>query len=268
MKTVLMTGPPGMVVSLAEAKAHLRVDHTADDGYIQALIISATDQAENILRRRLITQTWRAYYPGWPWKHTGFIVPFGQLQSVTSVHYRDSYETEYTWDSGEYLVDTASDPGRVILGYSKTYPSETLSPLNPVWIDFTCGYGDHAIKSVTGATNATPIVITSTAHGYVTGDRVMISAVGGNTNANGIWKITRLTADTYSLDASVGNAAYTAATGLCVKVDVPEPIRTVIKLMISDMYDNRESIVVGKPVSEVPGHIVNLLWPYRIWVEA
>ena len=63
--------------------------------------------------------------------------------------------------------------------------------------------------SITGATQATPIVITSAAHGLTTGARVTITGVEGNTAANGTFTITKLTADTFSLDGTTGNAAYT-----------------------------------------------------------
>lgn len=64
--------------------------------------------------------------------------------------------------------------------------------------------------SITGATNATPIVITSTAHGLQTGARVTVSGVGGNTAANTTATITRVSADTFSLDGVAGNGAYTS----------------------------------------------------------
>lgn len=66
------------------------------------------------------------------------------------------------------------------------------------------------IPAVSGATNATPIVITSATHGYATGDRVTIRDVGGNTNANGNWTITVLTTNTFSLNNSSGNSNYTS----------------------------------------------------------
>ena len=77
----------------------------------------------------------------------------------------------------------------------------------------TSGTGTTSFRntaSVTGATNATPIVITSVAHGLTTGTRVTITGVGGNTAANGSFIITRVSADTFSLDGSVGNGAYTS----------------------------------------------------------
>lgn len=64
--------------------------------------------------------------------------------------------------------------------------------------------------SVTGATNASPIVITSASHGLTTGQRVTIADVGGNTAANGTFTITRVDASTFSLDGSTGNGAYTS----------------------------------------------------------
>lgn len=64
--------------------------------------------------------------------------------------------------------------------------------------------------TITGATNASPIVITSVAHGLTTGTRVTITGVGGNTAANATWVITRIDADTFSLTSSTGDGAYTS----------------------------------------------------------
>ena len=73
--------------------------------------------------------------------------------------------------------------------------------------------------SITDATNATPIVITAATHGLNTNDQVYIKDVGGNTAANNSatnphWSVTRLTANTFSLQDDngnniAGNGAYT-----------------------------------------------------------
>jgi hypothetical protein len=65
--------------------------------------------------------------------------------------------------------------------------------------------------TITGATNANPIVITSAGHGLSTGNQVAIRECLGNTAANGTWTVTRLTADTFSLDGSTGNGTYTTS---------------------------------------------------------
>lgn len=66
-------------------------------------------------------------------------------------------------------------------------------------------------RTVTNATNASPIQITtSAANALVTGQTVTISGVGGNTAANGTWVITRVDGTSFTLNGSVGNAAYTS----------------------------------------------------------
>lgn len=62
--------------------------------------------------------------------------------------------------------------------------------------------------SVTDASNTTPIVLTSAGHGLTTGTRVTVISVTGNTAANGTFVVTRINADTFSLDSSVGNGDY------------------------------------------------------------
>ena len=61
------------------------------------------------------------------------------------------------------------------------------------------------VRAITSSTNATPIVVTATAHGYATGDLVTINGHATNTAANGTWTVTKITNDTFSLDGSVGN---------------------------------------------------------------
>lgn len=78
--------------------------------------------------------------------------------------------------------------------------------------------------TITGATNATPIVITIVGHGLLTGMTVTIADVTGNTAANGTWAITALTADTFSLDTSVGNGAYAGGGTCLVTPDLPVPL--------------------------------------------
>jgi hypothetical protein len=80
----------------------------------------------------------------------------------------------------------------------------------------------HPSGSITGATNASPIVVASTAHGLVTGNQVTVTGVGGNTAANGTFSVTRVDADHFSLDGSAGNGAYTSG-GTWKVVPPPTP---------------------------------------------
>lgn len=65
--------------------------------------------------------------------------------------------------------------------------------------------------TITGATNASPIVITSVGHGLTTGTRVTITGVLGNTAANGTFTVTLINSSTFSLDGSTGNGTYSGS---------------------------------------------------------
>lgn len=71
----------------------------------------------------------------------------------------------------------------------------------------------QVIGAASAMTNASPIVVTLTGHGLSTGDFVNITNALGNTAANGPWQITRIDADTFSLNNSTGNGTYTASSG-------------------------------------------------------
>lgn len=68
-------------------------------------------------------------------------------------------------------------------------------------------------KAISSSTDATPIVITtSSSHGYSTGDFVQIFGHTTNVAANGIYKITVLTATTFSLQ-NLNTGANIAGSG-------------------------------------------------------
>ena len=62
--------------------------------------------------------------------------------------------------------------------------------------------------TITAASNAAPIVVTSATHGRATGDWLYVSTVLGNAAANGLWKITKVDANSFELDGSVGDGTY------------------------------------------------------------
>lgn len=77
----------------------------------------------------------------------------------------------------------------------------------------TSGTGSLSVMDsgdITDATNASPIVITSANHKLTTGTKVTIAGVVGNNAANGTFDITVVDQDTFSLDGSTGDGAYTS----------------------------------------------------------
>jgi hypothetical protein len=67
-------------------------------------------------------------------------------------------------------------------------------------------------KTVTAATQANPVQITAAAHGYTTGDEIMLAGIGGMTQINDrIFTITAVDANTFTLNG-VDGTAFTAYT--------------------------------------------------------
>jgi uncharacterized phiE125 gp8 family phage protein len=66
MSAILLTAPAVEPVTLDEAKAYLRVEHSDDDDVIAALIAGSRIHVEAQPRRALITQSWRISADNWP----------------------------------------------------------------------------------------------------------------------------------------------------------------------------------------------------------
>ena len=90
------------------------------------------------------------------------------------------------------------------------------------------------VVDVTGNT-VSPIVIEATAHGLTTGTQIVVSAVQGNTAANGTFTITFVDADHFSLDGSTGNGAYTGGGNY----GTPAPAGTPVSLYRVWQYANQ-----------------------------
>lgn len=135
--------PENEPVTTAEAKLHLRVDHSTDDDLIDILITAARRLVERESLHALITQTWCLYLPAWP-AGTEIELPWPPLQSVTHIKYTDEDGDVNTLSTDVYAVDTDSIPGRVYLKPDQSWPSDTLYPGNPIAITFDAGFGDES----------------------------------------------------------------------------------------------------------------------------
>ncbi len=115
--------------------------NVTEDALLASLITSARQYAETLTRRQFITATFDMFLDAFPSKRE-IKIPYGQLQSVASVKYKTSEGVETTMTAGsDYLVDTTSDHGRIVLPTGKSWASFIPYPLNPITIRFICGYG-------------------------------------------------------------------------------------------------------------------------------
>ena len=191
MPLKLITAPTAEPVSLVEAKLHLRVEHSADDTLIGALITAARRSAEHELGRALITQTRELVFDGFPVAEIDLQLP--DVQAIVSVKYiADDTGTEVTLASTDYSLDADSTPCWLLPDYTVGDWPAARDTTNAVRIRFTAGYGDAGS-------------------------------------------------------------------------DVPAAIRQWILLGIGTLYAQREGVVAGVSLAELPrGYVGGLLDPYRV----
>ena len=178
MKRILLEGPAVEPVLLAEAKAHLRIDGSAEDDLIGALIAAARVAVETEIRRVLIAQKWRAIVEGWPAE--GVTLPLRPAISLEAVRFIDA--------AGAATVLTASD-----YEFDPADFSVTLDPVASAVryeIDFTAGYGTSG-------------------------------------------------------------------------VDVPQPLRQAIRLLVTHWYEHRSAVTLGDDPANAPLGFRELVAPYR-----
>ncbi|CAI2719743.1 head-tail connector protein [Nitrospina watsonii] len=164
MARILKTAPAEEPLSLAEVKAYLKVTSADDDALITCILAGVRRACEAWTGRALVTQTWTVWLDGFPRAsrceapHSGYFdlpvdhfdrvspiihLPLPPLQSVTFLKTYGADNQAATFDSVRYFVDTASQPGRIVLNASASWPSG-LRNANAVEIEFVAGYGAAA----------------------------------------------------------------------------------------------------------------------------
>lgn len=234
MVTKLYQPPACTPVSLVEAKAQLYVTHTADDGLISGIVRAATNRAEQFTGRKFVYRKSIAYFDGFPCARyrrscrdlydTGeFRLPFGWLVGVDGIRYRLLSGEWTTLDASRYIVDTDSEPGRVVLPDGGEWPTDDLYPVNPVEITFSHGRKFGPVWSQ---------------HTAVLGELVRSEATG--------WVYECVTAGaTGATEPAWVGATITdgSAEWEPVNETIPQEIRQAILVWVTDHYESRGTMV-------------------------
>lgn len=142
----LITPPADLPVTLAEARAFLRVDHDEDDAGISAMLSAAVnllDGRNGILGRCLEPQTWELLLDRFP--EAEIRLPVGPVESVTSVAFTDPEGAEAEVSGGSFVLDNAATFEGWIVP-TVAWPA-TLATVNAVRVRFVAGTGTpDAIK--------------------------------------------------------------------------------------------------------------------------
>lgn len=120
MSVILLNAPAVEPVTLAEAKAFLRVEHDDDHAVIGALIAGSRIHVEAQTRRSLITQTWRLSFDCWPANGRLPVLPAPLRALAAARIYKDDGTTQAI-DTGAFTADRISAPA--ILAFAAPLPA-------------------------------------------------------------------------------------------------------------------------------------------------
>ena len=137
MALVLTAGPTAEPISIAEAKAHLRIDTNAEDILIGSLILTSRLHIEAALGLALITQSWQLTLDAFP-AGNALPLPLHPISAVTAISITGSDATVATLPTAATLFDTGP-PARIV----RTGPSWPIitAAANAIAISFTAGFG-------------------------------------------------------------------------------------------------------------------------------
>jgi uncharacterized phiE125 gp8 family phage protein len=184
----LITEPKVEPLSLEEVKIYLRLDDVTNETeniYISSLITVAREYCEEFQHRAYITQTWELALQEFPCDSEDMLndcsisnvieIPKGRLQAINSINYKDMYgNVKPLTENIDYVVSSRGILGKVCPPYAKIFPTTPLFPLDPIVINFTCGYGDDASNVPTRVKQAMYMLI---AHWYE--NRMVINDLRG-----------------------------------------------------------------------------------------
>ncbi len=158
MALVITSAPSDELLSVEDAKRHLRVMSSDLDDEIASLIRAARDYCERFTQRTLrttVTRTlkqrywWQSCYAGgfigsldcrYRTGSSGLKLPWPPLLTVSGITYYDTDNAQQTLGTGNYTVETSTDGGgRVIWTSTATIPS-LYDREDAITITFTAGY--------------------------------------------------------------------------------------------------------------------------------
>jgi len=120
-------------VTLAEAKAHLRVSSTADDTLIQSIIDACTEWGESYTRRSFRAQVWKLLLD----MFTARIELRKQVvNAITSITHLVA-DTPVTVASTVYYLKQTPQGAEILLAYGQDWPTDTDYRDQAITVNFT-----------------------------------------------------------------------------------------------------------------------------------
>lgn len=138
LMTYVQTTPPAAEpLTLAEVKAHLRLDDEAEDALLLSLAKTAREHLERETGLCLMAQSWRLCLDDWP--ADGIIrITKSPVQAIQEITVFDAEGHAVQVSLEDHLLDGEGRPARLWL----RDPPSPGRALNGIEIDFSAGYGE------------------------------------------------------------------------------------------------------------------------------
>jgi len=139
---VRVSAPAALPISVAEAKAQMRVEGNDDDTIIERLVNAAVAfvDVQGVLGRAMITQTWGEWIAPNP---STVMLSLGPVQSVSAIKYYDVDGVLQTATLADFNV--FGTPNRITITpkTGKAWPT-TQTRDDAIKIEYVIGYGNAA----------------------------------------------------------------------------------------------------------------------------
>jgi uncharacterized phiE125 gp8 family phage protein len=144
------TAPSFEPLSLAEAKAHLRVDVADEDTLISSLVSAARLYVEARTGRMLPQRTFVVEFDGFPINGEDIVLPFAPVSAVASMSYFDTEGTTRSMTVGtNYRLALGLHLPRIKLPVLSTAWPDCANVSDAVSVSLTAGYsGGNAVPEV------------------------------------------------------------------------------------------------------------------------
>lgn len=172
MTSYLLAGPAEEPVSLAEARAFLRLDDAAEDALVTTLVTAARLHVEGTTARALIAQAWRKVLDCWP-TDRAVRLPVAPLLSLTAVTAYDEAGTPHVLELGQFELEPATP---LLLLPADIAGVPALRERQGIEIDYVAGYGATAANVPADLKQAVLLLV---AYWFEHRDLTVLSGPGG-----------------------------------------------------------------------------------------
>jgi len=252
------------VISLTEAKAHLRVTGSSDDTYITTLIVAARLWTERFLNTPLMATTFEVALDNFPRFFDLTKMPLIKVERLS--YFTNDVLTDVS--KSNYDIDNSGITARISPSNGFSFPTPDVRT-NAVRLRYTSGYLMPVLAASISTVNDT---ITVANHDFIDKDTVSFHLDGGSGVLStdlieGVTYYARdISGDTFKIAATEGGSAINLTDAgtddiyISTNGGLPETIRQGMLLLIGDMYGHRCST----PRTAIHNTLYELLDPFKI----